>query len=219
MKLSHLFIVISIVCADGLAGFMTYSILPNPAPVHWNFKGEVDRLGPPWELAFVFPAIAAFVAGLVILLPTIKSLAPTLAKFQLTYGRISIAAVAALAMIHGAILLNALGWPMRIETTIPAMSGMLIMILGNWMGKLRRNTVIGIRTPWTLANDNVWERTHRAGGVLMVFYGMAIVLVACTTAAWITTMVVIGGGIALLVWAFAYSWRVYQLNHSRGQFN
>jgi len=71
----------------------------------------------------------------------------------------------------------------------------------------------------TLANDNVWERTHRAGGVLMVFYGMAIVLVACTTAAWITTMVVIGGGIALLVWAFAYSWRVYQLNHSRGQFN
>jgi uncharacterized membrane protein len=51
--------------------------------------------------------------------------------------------------------------------------GVLLMVIGNYMGKLRKNFFIGIRTPWTLASDAVWERTHRFAGPLFVAAGAA----------------------------------------------
>ena len=57
-------------------------------------------------------------------------------------------------------------------------AGVLYLLLGNYMGKLRRNFFIGIRTPWTLASDAVWERTHRVGGRLFMLGGLATVLIA-----------------------------------------
>lgn len=53
---------------------------------------------------------------------------------------------------------------------------LLLAALGNWMGKLLRNFYIGIRTPWTIANDEVWDRTHRLSGPLFVIHGLAVVI-------------------------------------------
>jgi uncharacterized membrane protein len=57
-------------------------------------------------------------------------------------------------------------------------SGVLFLIIGNFLGKLTKNYFAGIRTPWTLENDEVWHRTHRLGGKLFVLGGLFTIVSA-----------------------------------------
>ncbi|MBK8268617.1 MAG: SdpI family protein [Planctomycetes bacterium] len=83
--------------------------------------------------------------------------------------------------LHVLFMLEANGTNVRMGPSIGIILGIMFMVLGNWMGKLRRNLYIGIRTPWTIANDIVWEKTHRLGGRLFVAAGIVTVAV-CTFA-------------------------------------
>jgi uncharacterized membrane protein len=58
--------------------------------------------------------------------------------------------------------------PINVSFIMALTLSAMITYMGNYMGKLRRNFWAGIRTPWTLVNDTVWERTHRFGGWLFV---------------------------------------------------
>jgi uncharacterized membrane protein len=60
------------------------------------------------------------------------------------------------------------------ESAIPAALGLLLVVLGSFLGKFRRNFFAGIRTPWTLASEEVWLRTHRLGGKVLVVAGLAL---------------------------------------------
>src|SRR5262249_13952430 len=83
--------------------------------------------------------------------------------------------------------------------------GVMFSVLGNWMGKIRRNFYVGIRTPWTLANDEVWERTHRSGGKVMMLIG-AISAITGFFASDTTCFIVLISGVGVLVlWALGYS--------------
>jgi uncharacterized membrane protein len=53
--------------------------------------------------------------------------------------------------------------------------GVMILVIGNQLGKSRSMYLVGIRTPWTLASEEVWVRTHRLGGKLMVVAGLAMI--------------------------------------------
>jgi uncharacterized membrane protein len=48
----------------------------------------------------------------------------------------------------------------------------MFMVIGNYFGKTRKNFFLGIRTPWTLASDEVWGRTHRLAGRLFILQGL-----------------------------------------------
>ena len=64
-----------------------------------------------------------------------------------------------------------MGKPVDMNRGVEAGVGLLLIVLGNFMGKITRNFFVGIRTPWTLASDEVWLRTHRLGGKLFVLAG------------------------------------------------
>lgn len=71
--------------------------------------------------------------------------------------------------------LNILGYNIPIDVWIPTMVGVLFLVLGNYMPKIKNNWFMGIRTPWTLSSEEVWNKTHRlagktfiAGGVVMI---------------------------------------------------
>jgi len=66
----------------------------------------------------------------------------------------------------------ALGFPIDMAFVMNLALSLLLIFLGNYMGKLRRNFWAGIRTPWTILNETVWERTHRLGGWLFVLAGL-----------------------------------------------
>jgi uncharacterized membrane protein len=94
--------------------------------------------------------------------------------------------------------------------------GLLLIVLGNYMGKLRKNFFVGIRTPWTLASDDVWERTHRMGGRVFVLAGLASVVAALAGAAPGTMLYVLAAAAIVTV---AYSYLIYRLRETHDKEN
>ena len=118
-------------------------------------------------------------AGIWIVLAVLPRISPKgyrLESFQSIYGLIQLALMTALLVTSIVALLAATNRHVTINTITPIVIGLLFIILGNYMGKLRKNFFIGIRTPWTLASDEVWVRIHRLGSWLFVAGGLAIVI-------------------------------------------
>jgi immunity protein, SdpI family len=84
----------------------------------------------------------------------------------------------------------------------------LFIFLGNYMGKLRRNFWAGIRTPWTLTSDVVWERTHRLGGWFFVLAGLSGVIMSFTPALHLWGLIVVI--LIVVIVLFVYSYVIYQ---------
>lgn len=172
----HTIAIFAIVLAMFAISVGFYPQLPDPAPIHWNIRGEVDGHGPRWVAAFLGPMILSGVILLMFALPVLGPFRSNFEQFKVTYGRCVVLISAMLFALHTIILLASVGAPIGIGRSICAVLGIMFMFLGNWLGKIRRNFYIGIRTPWTLANDLVWEKTHRVGGRMFFAAGLAAML-------------------------------------------
>src|SRR6185312_6783385 len=94
------------------------------------------------------------------LLPVISPRKFEIAPFARTYGIIVMATLAFLLVVGTTALLAGAGYHVSVELVAPIAVGALLMVIGNFMGKFRKNFFVGIRTPWTLTSEMVWERTH-----------------------------------------------------------
>jgi uncharacterized membrane protein len=151
-----------------------YSRLPESIPTHWNAGGEADGFTPkPWG-PFVLPLVMAGVSLLLVVLPRISPRGYRMERFRAVFEIIQAAILAFLFLLNVLVLLAGIGAPVPMDRAIHAGTGLLFVILGNFMGKLTKNFFVGIRTPWTLASDEVWLRTHRLGGKLFVLAGIGL---------------------------------------------
>ena len=192
--------------------------LPDRVPAHWNWSGQVDRYGSRWEFFLVGPPATLLIAGLLIGIGRIPSIGAALARSGAMYGRMAVAIVAALVAIHLVVVLQLVqsisirgdqaGSPTLVAHLLRGafvILGILLAVLGNWMGKIRRNRWMGIRTPWTLKSDRVWERTNRLGGRLMMAHGVAVIASALLLPLWMTIAVFVLGVLGLCLGVFVYS--------------
>ncbi|HLM72253.1 MAG TPA: SdpI family protein [Polyangiaceae bacterium] len=151
--------------------------MPDPVPTHWNIHGVADGFTPkPWG-PFVLPLV---MAGVLVLLVALGSISPKEApveRFSRTYSIITSATLGFLFVATVVSSLAATGAAFNLTKVIMAAVGALFVVIGNYMGKFTRNYVMGIRTPWTLANDEVWLRTHRLGGKVFVLSGLVVITV------------------------------------------
>jgi uncharacterized membrane protein len=153
-----------------------YGRLPDPVPTHWDANGHVNGFTPkPWG-AFIGPILMLGVFALLKVLPRISPQGFRMGSFQNAYEIIRPALVAFLFLVMGLALLAGAGVPVPLNGAIFAGVGLLFIVLGNYMGKLTKNFFVGIRTPWTLASEEVWLRTHRLGGKLFVLAGIALLV-------------------------------------------
>jgi uncharacterized membrane protein len=144
-------------------------------PVHWNASGEVDRFGSKWEAFLVTPALLVFITALMVALPAIEPRRLHLQQSRKPYVA-SFAAVATLMLVvHTGLVAAALGLEIDMARLVPVAVGIMLVVVGNYLGKVRSNFFIGIRTPWTLSSELSWRKTHRLGGKLFVVVGLAIV--------------------------------------------
>ena len=169
--------VIVLVVAAVALSFTVYSRLPAMVPIHWNAAGQIDNYAPRAVGAFLLPAIMLLLGGLFAALPAISPSGFGIERKSRAYAAIVFAILLFLLAVHVYVLLAALNVARSITTFVPVLVGALFIVIGNYLPKMRRNFFVGIRTPWTLADEDVWYRTHRLGGVLLVATGALLMVV------------------------------------------
>ncbi len=156
-----------------LAGtLVAYPQLPAIVPMHWNAHGQVDSWGPKWSLLVYTPGIMISIIVLFAILPWLSPKKFEIDSFRPTYLYIMIVLVAMFAYIQILSVLSALGPALDVGRAAEGGISLLMAFTGNVLGKVRRNFYVGIRTPWTIASERVWNATHRLGAKTFVAGGL-----------------------------------------------
>lgn len=161
-----------LVVAALVLGAVVYPQLPEQVASHWNYRGEVDGYSSRCWGAFGIPLLTAGIYLGMLLLPLIDPSRQNYEKFAGAYRIIKAVLVIFMIGLHLVVVLNALGFHAPVDRIVMTGVSLLILIIGNYMGRFRHNYFVGIRTPWTLANETVWCKTHRLGGRLWVAAGI-----------------------------------------------
>jgi uncharacterized membrane protein len=184
-----------------------YSRLPERVPIHWNASGQVDGfMSKPWG-PFVVPLVMAGVYLLLSVIPRISPRGYRVERFTGVFEIMKAAILAFLFLVTTLVLLAGIGAPVPMDRAIHAGTGLLFVVLGNFMGKLTKNFFVGIRTPWTLASDEVWLRTHRLGGKLFVLAGVGVFVSGLLRAGAVPLLVAVGVAAGIPV---VYSYVLYR---------
>lgn len=210
LRTSHLVFILTLAVLELALGLSLWGRMPERVPVHYSLDGAADAFGPAWVVAVLFPALSFLLAAVFWGLPLLGPFRANVERFSLAYGRIVCVIMTALTATGVILILNASGWQINVGRAFSIVFGAMMLVLGNWMGKIRRNFWMGLRTPWTLANETVWYRTHRAGGRLLMGIGAACLIAGLTLPASGCFVVFIVGVGVLLVWSLVYSCREYR---------
>lgn len=160
----------------GLVGSLVAApLLPERVPSHWNAAGEIDGYSSRNTALYLMPAMMLGLGVLILYIPQIDPLRANVEKFRTTYNWAVVGFAVFMLYMHAITLLAGLGVRFNMTAVmLPAMGG-LFFGLGFLLDRARRNWFIGIRTPWTLSSDRVWEKTHRLGGLLFKVAGLLVV--------------------------------------------
>ena len=157
-----------------LAGLILWDRLPEKLPMHFNAAGEAD--GWAGKAVGVFAMPAFFVAvqwlcavGSFKMDPKANNLNDKVMGLVLWF--IPVLSV----LMHTLVYCTALGMEMNVQIVIPVLIGLVMIAIGNWLPKCKQTYTLGIRLPWTLENEDNWNRTHRFAGPVWVVCGMIIV--------------------------------------------
>lgn len=184
-----------------------YDRLPNPVPTHFDASGRPNGFTPKPFGAFIGPALIAFLGILFEVLPKISPHGYRMERFERTYQILCCTILGVIFVLATVALFEARGVKIRVDRVVLISIAVLLLIIGNFMGKLTRNFFVGIRTPWTLASDEVWFRTHRFGGWLTVIAALILFAGAFLGGGPSLILVVM---IALAVVLTVYSYVIYR---------
>jgi len=172
MTRNYFLIGFALLAAVLVATVIAYPYMPEMVPSHWNVHGTVDHYHPKWKLFITIPLGMLIFMGLFAILPWISPKHFEVDTFRSTSLYIMVVILAMFAYLDALVLWAGLRGPMDMTRSMICGLSLLVALLGNVLGKVRRNFYIGIRTPWTLANDTVWNATHRLGGKFFVLSGI-----------------------------------------------
>ena len=196
--------------------FVALRFLPDEVPFHWNWKGEIDQWVPARYLAWMslLPVVLYFFLGIIV--PRIDPKHESWKIHGRAYGIVITVISCMFIPLHWLIAVISVGIPVRMDIVIRLLVGTVFLVSGNYMGKFRHNYFCGIRTPWTLASETVWRKTHRRGAVVFIVMGLLMVLGACIPHR-LTGALVSLSGIVGIPYLVVYSWIVYRNENKAAQ--
>lgn len=166
-----------------LIGLLLWNKLPEQVPFHWDINGNVDRWASKIVSVVAMPVILLAFHWLCILISTID---PKSKEYHPSTIRLVLWICPMLSLLLSALVYSyALGHNLRVETIIPLFMGALFVVIGNLLPKMRQSYTMGIKLPWTLNNEENWNKTHRFAGKLWVAGGVIIMATAFVSTFWI----------------------------------
>ena len=165
-----------LIAAAVIVSIGVYNKLPEMIPSHWNIYGEVDGYTPKMFGAFLSPAIMLFTWAGMKFLPKLDPRKNNYEKFEKSYLITICGLITFFMVLHLVTLSAAMGASVSVEKIVPVIVGLIFVLIGNYLPKVKSNFFFGIKTPWTISNEVSWKKTHRLGGKLFVISGIAIIL-------------------------------------------
>lgn len=177
MKLSKTFFLHgSLVLAMFVVGFWLYPKLPDVVPTHWNFEGQPDSYSSKQFAVWFFPSLTLLMTFLFPVLAKMDPHKEKYAQFQKAWFMIRTIILSCFAYLYFVSLYAALNPMVDVGSFVLCGIAVMFILMGNYLGKVRQNYFLGIRTPWTLHDEDIWNKTHRLSGWMFVLVGLLLLV-------------------------------------------
>jgi uncharacterized membrane protein len=196
-----------------LLSVSVYPRLPDSMAVHWGIDGTPNGWMPRPFGAFFAPVFMLVLGQFLRLVSRIDPRADGNPRASRAYETIVVSVLLLLFACHGIVLAVALGYSVPVARLVPALVGALFIAIGSVMPRLQPNRWYGVRTPWTLSDDQVWVRTHRLAGASMTGAGISMIVAAFALPVSLGLPVVIGAAVAAVVGPAFYSYLTWRRTH------
>lgn len=167
--------VVLLLLSVGLS-FYYYPQMPERMATHWNFEGEANGFSSRLVGVFLFPLIMLIMTALFFAIPRVDPLKKNIDDFRVYYQRFVTFLLIFLMFVFLQTFLWNKGRGVSVSLAVSLGMGILLYYSGVLCLKAKRNWFIGIRTPWTLSSDKVWNKTHQLGGRLFQIAGLLAVV-------------------------------------------
>lgn len=198
-----------------ISGFYFYTHFPAVVVSHWNFAGQPDGYSGKVSGAFAIPALISGMYLLFIFLPYLDPKGEKYQNFSKIYLLFRNLILLMLLIVYLASGAYNLGYYVNIQLIVPTLVGLLFIILGNYMGKIKSNWFVGVRTPWTMSSENVWNKTQSFGGKMMILFGLLIIITPLLPKI-LGIIVFVLGIIAVSFGSVIYSYLLYRKEKQAG---
>ena len=204
-RIANIISIVGIILLGAYVAWM-YPGLPDPMPTHWNAAVEVDVYSSKPVGTSIIASIPVLSFVIFKLIPVISPRGFRTESFTGTLNIIMVATVLFGCVLGVGLVRASHDTSINISSFVYVAVGLLFVVMGNFLGKVRKNFFLGIRTPWTLASDEVWAKTHRLGGWCFVIAGvfMAIMGVVAPTSTWFIAAIIAIALIPVVYSFFAY---------------
>lgn len=208
-------IIAGIILLSFVIGAYFYSQMPEKIASHWNAQGEVDGYMPKFWGLFLMPFISIILLLLFILIPRIDPLKANIEEFRKYYDGFVVLVILFLFYLYLLTIFWNTGTRFNMIHFLAPAFGVLFYYCGILMEKAKRNWFIGIRTPWTLSSERVWDRTHKTGGKLFKIAGIIALLGIFFER--FAILFILAPVILVAVYTIAYSYFEYQKERADSQ--
>jgi uncharacterized membrane protein len=175
MKKTQILIFLIILCSFATS-LLAYPQMPENIASHWNLYGQPDGYMPKSAGTFLLPLVSLFLFVLFLILQKIFPLKENIEKFRKEFDYFMIILFLFFFYLNNLSIMWNLGLSFSfIRFIVPAFA-LLWYFCGEVLEKSKRNWFFGIRTPWTLSSDAVWDKTHKLGGMLFKISGIISLL-------------------------------------------
>ena len=192
-----------------VVGLLLWQQLPEQIPSHWGIHGEVDGWTDKTTTVFGFPALMIALHWLCVLA---SSADPKSKNYHASMIRLVLWICPGISLLVNSLVYTAaLGYSFDIQLILPLFEGVLFIIVGNLLPKCRQSYTLGIKLPWTLNNEENWNKTHRLAG--KVWVGGGVIILA--TAFWGSFWIMIGTTLAMVIIPTIYSYCLYRMQSQK----
>lgn len=171
---------VALIILSFLVGFYFYQHFPARVATHWDFNGEVNGYSSALVAAAIFPLLMTGMYLLFLFLPYLDPKREQYANFAATYHQFKNLLIVFIYILFIMTGLNGLGYSINIGFWTPLLVGALFAVIGVLMSKVKTNWFMGIRTPWTLSSETVWNKTHEASSKVMIVAGILMAATVLT---------------------------------------
>jgi uncharacterized membrane protein len=199
---------LAMIAVSIVASIYFYQHFPDRVITHWDFAGQPNGWSGRGFAAFFLPVLLIGMYVLFLWLPSLDPKKERYAEFAKAYAVFRNFIIFFLVLIYFIASLNNIGYNFDVGVSVSLAVGLLFMILGNYLGKLKPNWFVGIRTPWTMSSETVWNKTHRFGGKVFILGGFIMILTSLVPLAWRLPLF-IANIIVLSLGTVVYSYIVY----------